>query len=144
MRSTITFLFALSSIGCSDAHDPSLDAAASTDAVVAVDAPPDAPADAAAMCGATFPTFDRACVSPSDCVAVTHTLDCCGSTRVMGIASREQARFDADEAACAPGFPACGCPAQLPAADDGTHPTTGHTTPTVVCSAGQCATTFVM
>jgi hypothetical protein len=136
------FLFALGSIGCSDAHDPSLDAAMGSDAFV--DASSDASADAAAMCGTTFPTFERTCTSPSDCVAVTHTLDCCGSKRVMGIASREQARFGADEAACAPGFPACGCPAQLPAADDGTHPTTGHTTPTVLCSAGQCATTFVM
>jgi len=93
------------------------------------------------MCPSRFPTFDRSCTTADDCVAVTHQTDCCGNTRVMGIAAPERSRFDAAEAICRSQYPACGCPAGPPRADDGTVGTFGET-PDLTCDSGTCTTSF--
>ena len=108
--------------------------------------PPSCPrlvcADAGApiACGGsvgTFPTFDRSCNAPSDCFVATHQTDCCGNSRAMGLNASQRTAFEAAEAICAPMYPACGCPARPPVADDGS---VGNfsTMIAVDCRAGLC------
>lgn len=110
-----------------------------------VDAPADANVDAGAAitCAAgggwVFPGVGRACAGDSDCVAVTHQTDCCGNARVTGISSRDAEAFRTHEAHCASMFPACGCPARQPTADDG-NTVSDPSGVAVHCVAAQCVT----
>src|SRR3954452_19467564 len=63
--------------------------------------------------------LDRSCTSSADCVAVSHTTNCCGQEQVFGLRATEQARFTMLEAECDSTYPACGCAAQQPFVDDG-------------------------
>jgi hypothetical protein len=85
--------------------------------------------------------LDRSCTSSNDCIAVSHTTNCCGQEQVFGLRASEQARFTMLEAQCDPTYPACGCAAQQPFADDGS-PLRFQQTAGVTCVQGQC-TTFV-
>lgn len=102
-------------------------------------------AGAAIVCSgpgiSTFPTFDRACAGDGDCVVVEHQVNCCGTLRALGIRADQQAAFDAAEATCRGMYPGCGCAAMVTRADDDT--TFDGTNPArVLCSAGQCTSTF--
>src|SRR6476646_4453400 len=63
--------------------------------------------------------LDRSCTTSADCVAVSHTTNCCGQEQAFGLRASEQARFATLEAQCDVTYPACGCAAQQPFADDG-------------------------
>src|SRR6476659_10525183 len=63
--------------------------------------------------------LDRSCATSADCVAVSHTTNCCGQEQVFGLRATEQAHFATLEAQCDPTYPACGCAAQQPFVDDG-------------------------
>ena len=75
----------------------------------------DAPMNA---CG-FLPTIDRSCTVDADCLAFTHTTNCCGSAIWVGIRASEKDRFTALEAACDRTYPACGCASGPPLTDDG-------------------------
>jgi hypothetical protein len=67
----------------------------------------------------TFPDLDKSCQTPSDCTIAFHVTDCCGNSVAVGIhASGQDAFFDAEQE-CSDLFPACGCPAGQPVAEDG-------------------------
>jgi hypothetical protein len=66
-----------------------------------------------------FPSFDRSCSMPSDCVAAVHQLTCCGTRVVTGIKASELARFNAAEMTCESQYPACGCAEQPMQTDTG-------------------------
>ena len=85
--------------------------------------------------------LDRACTTSADCVAVSHTTNCCGQEHVFGLRASEQARFSALEAQCDATYPACGCATQQPFADDGSR-LQFQQAAGVTCVEGQC-TTFV-
>jgi len=85
--------------------------------------------------------LDRACTTSADCVAVSHTTNCCGQEQVFGLRASEQTRFSALEAQCDVTYPACGCAAQQPIADDGSR-LQFQQAADVTCVQGQC-TTFV-
>ena len=44
--------------------------------------------------------LDRSCTTSADCVAVSHTTNCCGQEQVFGLRASEQARFSTLEAQC--------------------------------------------
>ncbi len=75
---------------------------------------------AANTCGASFPTFEKACVKASDCVVEMHQLNCCGTQAALGITKSGASRFKAAEKVCDAQFPKCGCATQQPKAEDGT------------------------
>jgi hypothetical protein len=85
--------------------------------------------------------LDRSCATDSDCVAVSHTSNCCGQEQIIGLRATEQARFAMLEAQCDPTYPACGCAAQQPFVDDGSQ-VRFQGTAGVACLQGKC-TTFV-
>jgi hypothetical protein len=85
--------------------------------------------------------LDRSCTTSADCVAVSHTTNCCGQEQVFGLRATEQARFTTLEAQCDPTYPACGCAAQQPFVDDGSQ-LRFQDTAGVACVQGKC-TTFV-
>jgi hypothetical protein len=83
---------------------------------------------------------DRSCTTDADCVAVTHTTNCCGSAIWMGIRSSEKSRFSTLETACDMSYPGCGCAAGPPVTDDGSVVPFGMTAAGVSCQAGTCKT----
>ena len=85
--------------------------------------------------------LDRSCATSADCVAVSHTTNCCGQEQIFGLRATEQARFTTLEAQCDPTYPACGCAAQQPFVDDGSQ-VRFQGTAGVACVQGKC-TTFV-
>lgn len=85
-----------------------------------------------------FPTFDRSCTTPTDCVAVVHRVDCCGTHVITGISSAELARFNAAEQICDPEYPACGCAEQPTLTDTGQTATS--TSEPLECLTGTCTT----
>jgi len=85
--------------------------------------------------------LDRSCATDSDCIAVSHTSNCCGQEQIIGLRATEQARFTTLEAQCDQTYPACGCAAQQPFVDDGSH-VRFQDTAGVTCLQGKC-TTFV-
>lgn len=94
------------------------------------------------MCTATpavFPTFDKRCTLPADCVTVLHQTNCCGSAKAIGIVTSEKGRFDRDEQICDAMYPKCGCPTLPPVAEDGKSSTGGNDI-AVACKAGSCMT----
>jgi hypothetical protein len=84
---------------------------------------------------------DRSCAIASDCVAVSHTSNCCGTAQVIGIRASEQARFQPLEAQCDATYPACGCATGPSTTDDGSRLAFDGTAG-VTCVQGKC-TTFV-
>ena len=85
--------------------------------------------------------LDRSCATGADCIAVSHTSNCCGQEQIIGLRATEQAHFAMLEAQCDPTYPACGCAAQQPFVDDGSH-VQFQGTAGVTCVQGKC-TTFV-
>ncbi len=85
--------------------------------------------------------LDRSCSTPADCFTGAHVIDCCGNGRVMGFRNAVASQFQTLEAACAASYPACGCPAGPPAADDGSQLRFSQQAG-VTCLQGKC-TTFV-
>jgi hypothetical protein len=63
--------------------------------------------------------LSRSCTTDADCVAVHHWVDCCGSSRVMGLRATELARFRELETQCAASYPGCECRPRAPMTDDG-------------------------
>jgi hypothetical protein len=95
---------------------------------------------AASPCQAVL-ALDRSCTSAADCFGGGHTTDCCGNSRFIGFNNAVKTQFQTLEAACVAGYPACGCPAGPPTADDGS--VLGFSRqPGVTCLQGKC-TTFV-
>jgi hypothetical protein len=86
-------------------------------------------------------TLDRSCTTSADCVAVSHTTNCCGQEQIFGLRATEEARFATLEAQCDPTYPPCGCAAQQPFVDDGSQ-IRFQGTAGVTCIDGKC-TTFV-
>jgi hypothetical protein len=85
--------------------------------------------------------LDRSCATSADCVAVSHTMNCCGQEQIFGLRATERTRFTTLEAQCDPTYPACGCPAEQPLVDDGSR-VQFQATAGVTCVQGKC-TTFV-
>jgi len=85
--------------------------------------------------------LDRSCVVDTDCVAVTHVANCCGSVRVIGLRASEQATFQQLEPQCDASYPACGCATAPTMTDDGST-IKADTSAGVSCLQGTC-TTFV-
>jgi hypothetical protein len=85
--------------------------------------------------------LDRSCASAADCTAVFHTINCCGQAQAIGIRASELQRFTGLETQCNATYPACGCAAQAPFADDGSR-LRFEDSAGVACVAGVC-TTFV-
>ena len=83
--------------------------------------------------------LDRSCTTSADCVAVSHTTNCCGQEQVFGLRASEQVRFSTLEAQCDVTYPACGCAAQQPLADDGSR-LQFQQTAGVTCAQGRCTT----
>jgi hypothetical protein len=84
-------------------------------------------------------TVDRSCSVDGDCLAVTHTTNCCGSAVWIGIRSSEKDHYTALESACDRTYPACGCAAGPPVTDDGSVVPFGGMAG-VSCQAGMCKT----
>lgn len=84
-------------------------------------------------------TVDSSCNLDADCVAVTHTTNCCGAAVWLGIRATEKPRFDTLEAACDKTYPGCGCASGPPETDDGSVVPFG-SMPGVICQAGTCKT----
>jgi len=97
-------------------------------------------AGGAGACQAVL-ALDRSCATAADCIAVSHTTNCCGQEQIFGLRATEQARFTMLEAQCDPTYPACGCAAQQPLVDDGSR-VQFQGTAGVACVQGVC-TTFV-
>lgn len=145
-------LLALVACGGSVASSGSVDASVDTSLDAIGDAPADAVAsdvsdasdatDGAVACNAgTFPSFARACTKDTDCVAVEHEINCCGTQVALGIRADQQSAFAAAEAICRGQYPGCGCASQATTADDGTkfdgtHPARA------VCVDSVCTSTF--
>jgi hypothetical protein len=89
---------------------------------------------------ATFPTFNKACVTVDDCAFAVHQTNCCGATLAIGFNKAEAARFADDEKTCVAQYPACGCPATPTMTEDGLSVTAGQAI-AVGCQAGRCMTT---
>jgi len=85
--------------------------------------------------------LDRSCTTAADCFAGAHTTDCCGNGHFIGFRTSEQARFQKLEMECDATYPACGCPAEQPIADDGSRLAFNQQAG-VTCLQGKC-TTFV-
>jgi hypothetical protein len=103
--------------------------------------PLDAPlvGDAGSACQA-IAALDRSCSVDADCLAVRHVSNCCGQEIFIGIRTTESARFQNLEAACDSAYPACGCAAGLPLAQDGSALVFGGPKAGVTCLRGTCTT----
>lgn len=84
-----------------------------------------------------FPTFDKSCVADRECVVVTHQTDCCGNSEAIGVNAGQQMSFDDAERICRSQYPACGCPARPPVAEDG-QSANDPSRIAVSCRGGQC------
>jgi hypothetical protein len=81
----------------------------------------------------------RACVDDSDCVAVLHVTDCCGSGVWVGIRASAVTSFDTLEAACERSYSQCACAARAPTTDDGSIVRLGGQAAVAAsCQAGVC------
>ena len=85
--------------------------------------------------------LDRSCTTAADCFAGAHTTDCCGNAQFIGFRNSQMTQFQTLEAACDATYPACGCPAGSPTADDGSRLRFNQQAG-VTCLQGKC-TTFV-
>jgi hypothetical protein len=69
-----------------------------------------------------FPDFRSACAAQSDCVLVSHRLDCCGSQAIGAVSLADEQAFKRAEALCDSQYPAngCMCPPERTVLDDTT------------------------
>ena len=93
-------------------------------------------------CGGTSTTvlFDRSCQADTDCAAVTHETDCCGTVQISGLAKHEVDSFQRFESGCAAKLARCECPISPSQTDDGSVLTAGRQV-ALSCVHGQCFTT---
>jgi hypothetical protein len=89
------------------------------------------------------PSFDRSCQSDSQCATVRRTINCCGSELATAVKQASVKAFEAAAASCDAQFPACGCAAAAPRADDGTRFDDAHPYAVSKCTAGVCCARFV-
>jgi hypothetical protein len=82
---------------------------------------------------------DRKCTLDSECVAVMHTTNCCGAAIWLGINTSAADHFSSLEKMCDASYPACGCAAGQPVAEDGSLIPFGEAAG-VTCAAGTCKT----
>ena len=82
---------------------------------------------------------DRGCTLDSECVAVMHTTNCCGSAAWIGINTSAAQHFSSLEKTCDAGYPPCGCAAVPPVADEGSAIPLDQPAG-VTCTAGTCKT----
>jgi hypothetical protein len=82
---------------------------------------------------------ERKCTLDADCVAVKHTTNCCGSAIWIGIRASAAQHFSSLEQVCDASYPACGCAAGQPVAEDGSLLQVGEASG-VACAAGVCKT----
>jgi hypothetical protein len=102
---------------------------------------PDAGAVVCTGASSTFPTFDRACATASDCFIGIHQSDCCGSHQALGITISQRSVFLATEMTCEGMYPACGCIARPTQLDDATTtPITNEYAIVAACDSGRCTT----
>jgi hypothetical protein len=87
----------------------------------------------------TFPAFDEQCDSKADCAAVLHTIDCCGSEKILGINKNAVDAFNEAEAACDQQYPECDCLPNPPIAEDG-NSVLDPSEAQLACNAGVCET----
>jgi hypothetical protein len=85
--------------------------------------------------------LDRSCTTAADCFAGAHVTNCCGQVQFIGFRNSVKTQFQMLEAQCDATYPACGCAAQQPIADDGSR-LRFQETAGVTCLQGKC-TTFV-
>jgi hypothetical protein len=85
--------------------------------------------------------LDRSCTTAADCFAGAHTSNCCGQVQFIGFRNAVKPQFQTLEAACDATYPACGCAAGQPTADDGSKLRFNQQAD-VTCLQGKC-TTFV-
>jgi hypothetical protein len=85
--------------------------------------------------------LDRSCTTAADCFAGAHTSNCCGQVQFVGFRNAVKTQFQTLEAACDATYPACGCAAGQPTADDGSKLRFNQQAD-VTCLQGKC-TTFV-
>jgi hypothetical protein len=83
--------------------------------------------------------LSRSCTIDTECVAVNHVTDCCGSSRVMGLRAAELDRFRGFESQCGASYPACRCAPRPTLTDDGSAIRTG-TNVGIACLGGVCTT----
>ncbi len=91
--------------------------------------------------GAVFPASLALCSNPTECVAVVHGLDCCGSIEYVGINLAQRDAFAVPENSCEAiiRFNMCDCLVRPPLAQDGRAVPAG-TVPPVQCVGGMCLT----
>ena len=87
----------------------------------------------------TFPLFDKQCVSKADCAVVAHTIDCCGSEKLIGIHEGAVGEFNEAEALCDSQMPQCDCLPNPPVAEDGNSILDANEV-SLACNAGKCET----
>jgi hypothetical protein len=83
--------------------------------------------------------LDRSCTTAADCFAGAHIANCCGQGQFIGFNNTEKPRFQTLETQCAATYPACGCAAGPPTADDGSQLQFGDQAG-VTCLQGKCTT----
>lgn len=96
-------------------------------------------------CGQTTPSggacsagsFDRSCRLDSDCAALNHQTDCCGSQTVLGVSRAALQASQQREDSCAAAFPLCQCATRGPVAEDGNEVLDGASLK-VRCAANRC------
>jgi hypothetical protein len=115
-------------------HDPSLQCCTGV-CLLACDAPDEPPDAWAARPECTLAPY-KACTADSDCTLVEHRVNCCGTTRWVGIAVDAVTDVTTLTAACEP-TTTCDCPA-LELAENGPIDPGTDTEPTFRCRDGAC------
>ncbi len=99
--------------------DAQVDAPADGQGVVSTDAAIDAPYAVCFGSGGTRSTSLKACLTSGDCTYFRHTINCCGSVELMGIAKVKAAQAASCEASWDSHFPPCGCFSSSVVTEDG-------------------------
>jgi hypothetical protein len=84
-------------------------------------------------------TLDQSCIVDSDCLAVRHTTNCCGTSVWLGINKAGGQEFSMLESLCDASYPVCGCAGGPPTTSDGSSLPFG-TNAAVTCQGGVCRT----
>ena len=82
----------------------------------------------------SFPSVDTSCQTPTDCVLVTHQVDCCGNRPPMLIAQTSATSFAQAEATCEAQYGPCGCVSRVDA---------GFIHWEIGCASGHCTLTEI-
>lgn len=86
----------------------------------------------------SFPSFTKFCEVDDDCDFVVHQSDCCGNATAIGVWKAVKGAFASAESQCREQYPACGCPAMPPKAEDGK--SSASSAFGVACTSGKCQT----